>query len=53
MNDMELYAVIFCVSTIAVAVLFTWLFGRAERCNGNCEQGRRCRCQKESKHGRT
>ena len=50
MNDLEWYALIFCVSAIVVMLLFSWLFGRDD-CNGDCEQGRRCKCQKESKNG--
>ena len=44
MNDLEWYALIFCVSAIVVAVIFTWLWG-SPGCCANCEQGRRCRCQ--------
>jgi len=47
MNDLEWYALIFCLSAIAAMVLLSWMFGRDD-CNGNCEQGRRCRCQKEN-----
>jgi len=50
MNYLEWLALVFCVSAISVAVLFTWLFGDTGCCS-NCEQGRRCRCQKESKRG--
>ena len=47
MNDLEIYAAIFCVSAIATAGLFTWLFGKSD-CQNDCCQGRRCKCQKES-----
>ena len=48
MNDMEIYAAIFCLTAIGVGALFCWLFGQ-DGCCQDCEQGRRCRCQKGTK----
>jgi len=48
MNFYEWCALVFCITAIGVMVLFSWIFGRDD-CNGDCEQGRRCRCQKESR----
>lgn len=48
MNDLETYALIFAAITIVVMILFSWLFGQ-DGCCRNCEQGRRCKCQRESK----
>jgi len=47
MNFYEWCAAVICLTAILVMLLFSWIFGRDD-CNGNCEQDRRCRCQKES-----
>ena len=49
MNDLEWCAVVFCLTAIAIMLLFNWLYGRDDPYCQDCEQGRRCHCQKESK----